>query len=109
MFTDFFYLLRLRGLRVSLQEWQTLLRGLQLGLHRSSLTGFYRLARSVLVHTEADFDKFDQVFLEFFKGVSYEGELPPEGIRVPARRNIGKVAARLSATLRQLRRELMPT
>ena len=34
MFTDFFYLLRARGLNVSPEEWQTLLRGLELGLHR---------------------------------------------------------------------------
>ena len=78
MFTDFFYLLRLRGIRVTMQEWQTLLKGLELGLHRSSLTGFYRLARSVLVHTEADFDKFDQVFLEYFRNVKHFDELPPE-------------------------------
>ena len=78
MFTDFFYLLRLRGLKLSLQEWQTLLAGLQMGLHRSSLTGFYQLARAVLVHTEADFDKFDQVFLEYFKNVKTFDELPRE-------------------------------
>ncbi len=45
MFTEFFYLLRARGLDVSLQEWFTLLEGLKLGLHESSLTGFYHLAR----------------------------------------------------------------
>ena len=78
MFTDFFYLLRLRGLKVSLQEWQALMRGLSLGLHRSSLTGFYHLARAVLVHTEADFDRFDQAFLEYFKGVRSFDELPQE-------------------------------
>ena len=78
MFTDFFYLLRLRGLKVSPQEWQTLLRGLELNLHGSSLTGFYYLARAVLVHTEADFDRFDQVFLEYFKNVQTFEELPKE-------------------------------
>ncbi len=78
MFTDFFYLLRLRGLKISLQEWQTLLQGLDLGLHRSSLTGFYRLARAVLVHTESDFDKFDQVFLEYFQNIKTFDELPKE-------------------------------
>ncbi len=78
MFTDFFYLLRLRGLKVSLQEWQTLLQGLSMGLHQSSLMGFYRLARAVLIHTEADFDKFDQVFLEYFKDVRPFEELPQE-------------------------------
>ncbi len=78
MFTDFFYLLRLRGLKVSLKEWQTLLEGLQMGLHGSSLTGFYRLARAVLVHSEADFDRFDQVFLEYFRGIRSYDELPKE-------------------------------
>lgn len=78
MFTDFFYLLRAHGLKVSLKEWETLLRGLELGLHHSSLTGFYTLARAVLVHTEADFDRFDQCFLEYFKGVKHYDKLPEE-------------------------------
>ena len=78
MFTDFFFLLRTRGLRVSMQEWQTLLRALELGLHRSSLTGFYRLCRTILVHTEADYDLFDRCFLEYFQGVEPYEELPEE-------------------------------
>ena len=40
MFASFFYLLRQRGLDVSLNEWLTLLQGMEQGLHRSSLTGF---------------------------------------------------------------------
>ena len=78
MFVSFFYLLRDRGLKVSLNEWMVLLEGLEKGLHGSSLTGFYRLCRAVLIKTEADFDRFDQVFLEYFKGVPFEGELPDE-------------------------------
>ena len=78
MFTGFFYLLRSRGLDVSLNEWLTLLEGCAKGLHRSSLTGFYRLCRAVLVKSEADYDRFDQVFLEYFKDVPWEGELPEE-------------------------------
>ena len=78
MFVEFFYLLRDRGLKISLNEWMTLLLGLEKGLHGSSLTGFYQLCRAVLIKTEADFDRFDQVFLEFFKGVPFEGELPDE-------------------------------
>ena len=78
MFLKFFYLLRERGLKVSLNEWIVLLEGLEQGLHASSLTGFYRLCRAVLIKTEADFDRFDQVFLEFFKGVPFEGELPED-------------------------------
>ena len=79
MFAAFFYLLRQRGLNVSLNEWMTLLEGMEKGLHHSTLTGFYHLCRAVVVKSEAEFDRFDQVFLEFFKDVPYTGELP-EGL-----------------------------
>lgn len=78
MFIAFFYLLRSRGLDVTPDEWMTLLEGLSRGLHQSSLTGFYRLCRAVVVKSEADFDRFDQVFLEFFREVPWNGELPQE-------------------------------
>lgn len=78
MFIAFFYLLRSHGLDVTPDEWMTLLEGLSRGLHQSSLTGFYRLCRAVLVKSEADFDRFDQVFLEFFREVPWNGGLPRE-------------------------------
>ena len=81
MFIGFFYLLKMRGFGVSLTEWETLLKGLLFGLHRSSFTGFYGLCRSVLVKSEADYDKFDSIFLEYFKGVPFEEELPEELMR----------------------------
>ena len=71
MFAAFFYLLRQRGLNVSLNEWITLLEGMEKGLHHSTLTGFYHLCRAVVVKSETEFDRFDQVFLEFFKDVPY--------------------------------------
>lgn len=78
MFVAFFYLLRSRGLDVSLNEWMTLLEGMEKGLHYSSLTGFYHLCRAIVVKSEVEFDRFDQVFLEFFKDIPYTGELPDE-------------------------------
>ena len=48
MFVGFFYLLRQRGFGVSLNEWMTLMEGLSLGLHRSTLTGFYEDRKSVV-------------------------------------------------------------
>ena len=78
MFTGFFYLLRAHGFRVSLNEWMTLIEGLMLDLQHDSLTGFYELCRAVLVKSEADYDKFDQIFLEYFDGVPYQDELPKE-------------------------------
>ena len=78
MFTAFFYLLKDKGLPVSLNEWMTLMEGLDKGLEHASLTGFYYLARAVLVKTEADYDRFDQAFLQYFKGVEHIEELPKE-------------------------------
>ena len=78
MFVAFFYLLRQRGLDVSPNEWMTLLEGMEKGLHRSSLTGFYYLCRAIVVKSEVEFDRFDQVFLEFFKDIPFNGELPEE-------------------------------
>ena len=49
MFIDFFFELRRRKVPVSTQEWMTLMDALALGLHDSSLDGFYDLARAVCV------------------------------------------------------------
>ena len=76
MFTRFFYLLRERGLEISLDEWMLLLEGMKKGLHHSSFSGFYDLCRLILIKSEADYDRFDQVFLEFFQGVIEAGPLP---------------------------------
>lgn len=78
MFAAFFYLLRARGLQISLNEWLTLLEAMEKGLHHNSLDGFYQLCRAILLKSEADFDRFDQAFLEFFKDVPYKGELPEQ-------------------------------
>lgn len=78
MFLEFFYLLRARGLDVSINEWMTLVEALDKGLAKASLTGFYHLCRSILIKTESDYDKFDQVFAEYFRGVETPEDLPEE-------------------------------
>ncbi|QHI73288.1 vWA domain-containing protein [Aminipila terrae] len=78
MFLEFFYLLRARGLAVSLNEWMSLVEALDLGLAECSLMSFYHLCRSVLIKSEADYDKFDAVFAEYFKGIESPEELPEE-------------------------------
>lgn len=50
----------------------TLLRAMELGLHDSSLDGFYHLARSILVKDVALYDAFDEAFLVTFRGVAGE-------------------------------------
>jgi uncharacterized protein with von Willebrand factor type A (vWA) domain len=56
-------------LRVGTSEVVALAKGLSLGLHRSSLDGFYHLARALLVHREGELDRFDQAFLAHFRGI----------------------------------------
>lgn len=71
MFDAFFYLLRQYGLDVSTTEWLTVQQALSLGLHSSSLTGFYDLCRAILCKSESEYDKFDQAFEEYFYAVFY--------------------------------------
>ncbi|MCP4604253.1 MAG: VWA domain-containing protein [Proteobacteria bacterium] len=69
IFLSFFYHLRSRGLKVTPSQWLTLVQGLCLGLHGSSLTGFYSLARSILMKDESELDEFDLVFAEHFREI----------------------------------------
>lgn len=69
-FVPFFYLLRAHGLDVSMKEWLTLMEALELGLHQSTMKGFYNLCMAVLCKSEGDFDRFQQAFLEFFRDQS---------------------------------------
>lgn len=78
MFIEFFYLLRKRGLKVSLNEWMALMEALNQGLAQSSLTSFYYLCRAVLIKSETEYDKFDLAFAEFFKGVEHQEDIPEE-------------------------------
>lgn len=82
MFLSFFYLMRSSGLRVSLEQWLTVLQGLRINLHRTTLSGFYTLCRAVVAGSEADFDRFDEIFLEYFHDTAQEdGALPEELLR----------------------------
>lgn len=78
MFISFFYLLRARGLNVSLDEWLALIEALDKGLCKASLLDFYFLCRSILVKSEADYDKFDLVFAEYFEGITTPEDIPEE-------------------------------
>lgn len=78
MFEDFLYLLRKNGLAVSLTEWTALMEGLDKNLHGASFTGFYYLCRCLMVKSEADFDRFDRCFLEYFKDVPFQQEVSQE-------------------------------
>ena len=68
------YELRGRGVPVGTQEVLALAQALDAGLHESSLDGFYNVARSVMIHSEAHLDSFDEAFLSFFKGIEVESK-----------------------------------
>ena len=69
MFIDFLYELRARKVPVGAQEAVALAHALSLGLHDSSLDGFYDVSRALLVHSERHLDEFDLVFGAHFRGV----------------------------------------
>jgi len=78
MFSGFLYHLRGYGLKISMMEWLSLMRGLAEGFARSNLTVFYHLGRALLVKKEADFDTFDRAFASYFSDVSSTFDLNEE-------------------------------
>jgi hypothetical protein len=66
---DFLFELRARKLPVSTHEWMALMEGLALGLHESSLDGFYHLCRTLCIKDIAHYDAYDEAFLAYFKDV----------------------------------------
>ena len=70
MFLDFLLHLRKGGLKVSLNEWLSLIDGLRMGLHEQSLRGFFVLCRTLIIKSETDIDKFEELFYQFFRKVS---------------------------------------
>ena len=66
---------------MTLSEWLTLQQALDAGLCESSLTKFYYVARSILVKSETEFDKFDLAFEETFKSVQMETEISKNMLR----------------------------
>jgi len=66
---DFLFELRKRKLGVSTHEWMALMEAMALGLHESSLDGFYHLCRTICVKDIAHYDAYDEAFLAYFKDV----------------------------------------
>ncbi|MGO4762114.1 VWA domain-containing protein [Cupriavidus sp. 2KB_3] len=69
MLIDFFFSLRHAKLPVSVKEYLTMLEALRAQVISPSIDEFYYLSRMTLVKDEKHFDKFDQTFAAYFKGV----------------------------------------
>src|SRR6478735_8415746 len=72
MLVDFLFELRRRKIPVSTHEWMALMEAMSLGLHVSSLDGFYHLCRTLCVKDIAYYDAFDEAFLAYFKDIQVD-------------------------------------
>jgi uncharacterized protein with von Willebrand factor type A (vWA) domain len=94
MLTDFFLKLKSHKLPVSIKEWLTLLEAMQKNVISPSIDEFYYLSRIALVKDEANFDKFDRAFGEYFQGVEsvagLELDFPPEWLLKQAELNLSE-------------------
>jgi uncharacterized protein with von Willebrand factor type A (vWA) domain len=92
MLTGFFLKLKTAKLPVSIKEYLTLLEAMQKKVIGPSIDEFYYLSRAALVKDEANFDKFDRVFAEHFKGVEMlmgpEADIPLEWLLKQAELNL---------------------
>ncbi|MFA5914354.1 MAG: VWA domain-containing protein [Burkholderiales bacterium] len=92
MLIDFFLKLRQAKVPVTTKEYLMLIEGMQKGVVGSSIDDFYYFSRTCLVKDEANFDKFDRAFGEYFKGVEaimgVEADIPLEWLRKQAELNL---------------------
>ncbi|BDB23649.1 hypothetical protein Tamer19_27340 [Cupriavidus sp. TA19] len=119
MLIDFFFSLRHAKLPVSVKEYLTMLEALKAQVITPSIDEFYYLSRMTLVKDEKHFDKFDQTFGAYFKGVeslvdwksdipldwlqkTLERELSPEEkARIEAMGGLDKLMERLKQLLEE--------
>ena len=92
MLIDFFLHLKARKLPVSTREFLTVLEALKEHVAGNSIDDFYFLARTCLVKDETHYDKFDQAFGEYFKGVTQipglEADIPEEWLKMMMKKHL---------------------
>ena len=92
MLIDFFLHLKAKKLPVSTREFLTLLEALKKHVASNSIDDFYFLARTCLVKDETHYDKFDQAFGEYFKGVQHvpglEADIPEEWLKMLMKKHL---------------------
>ena len=86
MFSELFYELRKAQVPVSLKEYLALLEAMEANVAEMNVEEFYYLSRAVLVKDERNFDKYDVVFGNVFKGLETlgdddVGEIPYEWVQ----------------------------
>ena len=94
MLVDFFLHLKARQLPVSTKELLALLEALEARLAGTSLDDFYLLSRTILVKDETLYDRYDQAFGEYFRGIEalpgLDALIPEEWLRLAAKRHLSE-------------------
>lgn len=94
MLIDFFFTLKDAKIPVSIKEFLLLLEALEKNIVDCSFDDFYYLARLTMVKDEAHYDRFDQAFAYYFRGVQAtsenEAEIPPEWLIRRAMRELSE-------------------
>lgn len=92
MLIDFFLHLKACRLPVSTREFLTLLEALRQRVGGHSVDEFYYLSRACLVKDESLYDRYDQAFGEYFKGVEsppgLEAAIPEDWLRALVRKHL---------------------
>jgi uncharacterized protein with von Willebrand factor type A (vWA) domain len=92
MLIDFFLHLKAKKLPVSTREFLTLLEALKEHVAGNSIDDFYFLSRTCLVKDETHYDKFDQAFGEYFKGVQHipglDADIPEEWLKMLMKKHL---------------------
>ena len=92
MLIDFFLKLKDAKVPVTTKEYLMLIEGMQKGVVGASIDDFYYFSRTCLVKDEANFDKFDRAFGEYFKGVEaimgVNADIPLEWLRKQVELNL---------------------
>ena len=92
MLIGFFLRMKSAKLPVSIKEYLTLIEAMEQKVIDPSIDQFYYLSRATLVKDESNYDKFDRVFGEYFKGVESlvgaEADIPLEWLIKQAELNL---------------------
>ena len=92
MFVEFFYELRDMKIPVTIREYLMLLEALDKNVCDANVDDFYFLSRAALVKDERNFDRFDQAFGTFFRGLErrsaefFDDAIPDSWLRAVTQR-----------------------
>ncbi|RJX31763.1 MAG: VWA domain-containing protein [Oxalobacter sp.] len=109
MLVDFFLHLKQHRLPVTTTEFLALLDGLKAGVVRYNIDEFYAFSRVCLVKSEANYDKFDVAFGEYFEKLrSGKDETPEKALEDMLNEAAGRIQSHDSFLELDIPQQVMP-